>query len=601
MSTPRPHRAPLLLLASVGLLGCDPIVIECDGVSDQTPEIQAAFDGADPGSVITFTTDKACLISDSIDVEKSLIITSDLQSTDRAELVRIDDGAALPRYKACKGNADGAIFNVVADDVSIARLRLTGAEYGPVGARNTHGIWAAGPDQGRIKHLTVSDVEMSKFRGRGVSLVRVDDFVVEHSAIEDAGYAGIAVEDSKRGRIHGNTVLDIGNPDVCQQAPECSLCDKCECQETAPGEASVYGIVVTGCTTETNCSEDIVISGNTVRENIHWAGIMNHGAQRVLIVDNLVEDAEILYANTVSAPAQGHERQASHETWFVNNIGDVLPKSMGGRYDPRLYGLAQWLVGTNETLTTDLGVIGNIYRNSGFRFNPMDEHVPLSSSIVFPVDDLTFTHNEFTTTTELPRQVVLMLEHFFEPEGVPVSNATFAHNLFSDATNAAIKSECTPEDILVTDNVTQADTLANITLGGTWTFDANSFVAQEVAGAYDEAMLADHGAPPAPTLTAVATTPGTVELRWDGYPSTTTTDHDSFFIADFFGGEFHRIAHRPANDPRWSFASSNPQYQAFDTLGYVAADLHPGEHWFMLRAQNGNAMSGWSVAQVFVN
>lgn len=194
-----------------------------------------------------------------------------------------------------------------------------------------------------------------------------------------------------------------------------------------------------------------------------------------------------------------------------------------------------------------------------------------------------------------------MREHFFEPEGVPVSNATFAHNLFSDATNAAIKSECTPENILVTDNVTEADTLANITLGGTWTFDANSFVAQEVTGAYDEAMLADHGAPPAPTLTAVATTPGTVELRWDGYPSTTTADHDSFFIADFFDGEFHRIAHRPANDPRWSFASSNPQYQAFDTLGYVAEDLHPGEHWFMLRAQNGNAMSGWSVAQVFVN
>ena len=75
------------------------------------------------------------------------------------------------------------------------------------------------------------------------------------------------------------------------------------------------------------------MSHNEVRENQHWAGIMNHGGQRILFDSNQVWDTDVLYAQTVSAcPNNGSYTMVqidnppviAPDQFTVNDTGDRL-------------------------------------------------------------------------------------------------------------------------------------------------------------------------------------------------------------------------------------------------------------------------------------
>lgn len=84
-------------------------------------------------------------------------------------------------------------------------------------------------------------------------------------------------------------------------------------------------------------------------------------------------------------------------------------------------------------------------------------------------------------------------------------------------------------------------------------------------------------------------------LTWD-YSSAET--HDSFYIEQrVTNGQWERLAFRPPNDPMWRFdAPSNPEWVPFDPLKYVVSGLDPNKTYeFRIRANNGEAFSGWSA------
>jgi hypothetical protein len=669
------------------LTGCpNTTAITCDGdmeaATEMTVKIQEAIDNADPGDTIWFTSEVPCFINDAIQITKPLTLTTSPpanQLSGKAQIIRIDKNDE-GRYPACGSegewgsHARGAIFDIQSSDVTITDLRLIGTEYGPIGSRNTHGIWAVREVQAdRLGRITIKDCELSGFRGRGIGLDHVEDFVIEGNYVERVGYSGIFINDGHRGRIHNNTVFDVANPTECDPPPGCQACndnpnlgnnDFCHCHNSDGPVASTYGIVVGGCRMPDgvdDCSKDVIISSNTVKHNASWAGIMNHGGQRILVVDNLVEDTEILYGNTVSSPELAPDQQASSETWFVNNVGDIKPLGdpIIGRngesinpehnpeydawYNPQTHGIGQWFLGRQDTITQDIAAIGNVYKNCGFiwpvAIPPVANPVSSSCVTIYPANGVKFTHNELdgdmTTTysVQLFRPCNGEVEcpcvkpndecdpglsciddvckgNVMEP--VLFSHAVFAHNRFLHAYNYGIISRVVVDMILVTTNLMMWDDnaeqtnygvwLARPEQSGTWDVGPGQGVVKVgmAPGVAYTAVDIQERTPMRPTVVAMPMGPGQVELRWDDYPDVDQERHDSFYIRDLSDSGFRHVAYRPPNDSRWTFDSMNPDYVKFDTLGYVVNDLEPGTHTFYLRAQSGSKFSAWDTVEVEV-
>ncbi len=294
-----------IALLSIFLLHCPQgtvVLVDCGHPLDDTLNIQTTLDNVAEGGWIVFpdTTgiNDKCLIKEAIRIEKPVHILGAIQG--QTEIKRDDI------YPLSGSHTGGAIFHVKSSHVSIFGLALIGAEYGNVQRRNTHGIWVQPDDPNlRIENFTAQNLESSLVRGRGISLERVDDFVIKGNKIENVGYSGIMLSGVNRGWVDDNEVRSVNDPAACSESCPLSClaadvdCDLCVTMPTPPKQCQYinsYPIVVTGCSDAVLCSGEIRISGNRVYENERWVGIMNHGGQRILIIDNLVEDTNFLYA-----------------------------------------------------------------------------------------------------------------------------------------------------------------------------------------------------------------------------------------------------------------------------------------------------------------
>ena len=82
---------------------------------------------------------------------------------------------------------------------------------------------------------------------------------------------------------------------------------------------------------------------------------------------------------------------------------------------------------------------------------------------------------------------------------------------------------------------------------------------------------------------------GTVQFAWR-YPEVTQLDHHGFIIEMMEAQDrgYTVVAHRPANDSKWTWNSSNPWIDTFDPLAHHTADpLPPGTYHFRIRAVGG--------------
>jgi hypothetical protein len=258
---------------------------QCDGTADDTNTLRQVIADAPAYSTLLFPSSipNFCRLTGHLTIDKPVHIRGE----EGARLKRTDhypDGSdespstqcADPGYTCeapCNQNCGGAIFYVIHSDVTIEGLEITGHDYGSARVGNTHGIWVIGASNEPadwLSNITIRDNRLHAFRGSGISLVRVTDFIIENNDIEDVGYSGINIV-GRRGRVAENRVRDLNHPEFCPQYPELSGCQF----------LNSYGIVVTGCGSNP-CSEDIILNDNEVRENEHWVGMMNHGGQRIL-------------------------------------------------------------------------------------------------------------------------------------------------------------------------------------------------------------------------------------------------------------------------------------------------------------------------------
>jgi len=137
-----------IVLASTFLLHCAPgsvVLVDCGLSLDDTQEIQTALDSVAEGGWVIFpdTTGGSssieidilneCRISQAIQITRSVNLIGGIHG--RTEIQRMDIFSLSGTHLA------GTIFHVTSSGVSIFSMALTGAEYGNVQRRNTHGIW----------------------------------------------------------------------------------------------------------------------------------------------------------------------------------------------------------------------------------------------------------------------------------------------------------------------------------------------------------------------------------------------------------------------------------------------------------------------------
>lgn len=548
-------------------------VAACDGVTDDTAAIRGLIASVPTGAVIEFPSYASCRLTGALVLERAVSLVgyhSTLFRTDVHPLCDLDTNGE-PILATCGSHVDGAVIAILASHVLVQGLTLRGQAYGTPISRNTHGVWAIGPAFGKVPHIvnvTVRDVRVERMRGRGISLVRVDDFIVEDNHIEDVGYAGIFAESVRRGAIRRNHVEDIDDPETCEGQPApCRV-------------ASSYGIVVTGGA-GVPMSEDVLVLDNHVRENEIWGGIMNHGGVRVLIADNEVLDTNFSYANTSAG-------QPSSHVAFVNNFGDILPTSVGGRYDlnpNNPWGEGLWFHAAPGPPAEDLVALGNELRNTGggntdagisawhFEGGRFVGNTVVSTFGVLPPRSAIRLRNfgkGGVAYAHIARNQLQADEHGIWSTAAPVSWSTVAYNVLLAGQAGFVSST-----------------------GGQWSVYGNDFSAALAPSKYPNnwGPVLTFVLPPT-GLAASGTGPGRCSLTWT-YGGGSI---DGFYIEGRrFGTSWEPMAYRPSAAAAWAFdAPSNPFWVPFDGTRYIVEDLLPGYWQFRIRALWGSGGSPWS-------
>ncbi len=552
----------------------------CDGVADDTNALQGLLDIALPNSSIHFDAPGGiapkCRVSSALLIERPMHLYGTHPFTE-IHRIRIP-GYPIKEY----GFARGSIIWIQSSNVTVEGLGLIGYAYGEPSRPYMHGIYAWNENtRVRISNITLRDLRVRRLHGLGITVRNVDDFIIEDCHVEDVGRAGIFTEGSRRGWIRGNTVTDIGDPTRCDPLSLCRI-------------NSTYGIVVTGCG-GLPCSSDTLVSNNVVREVETWVGIMNHGADRVLIFDNEVYDTNFLYANTTRPHLIYPE--ASDDTSFINNYGDTLPRSVGGRYDTwsaASHGEGIWFFASSPYPSHRVHAIGNIFRNTGAAGAN-------GGATIWSNVDARFTWNRIENDPRYPPpRYGVWLANTPDDKHMRFEHRSerliVAHNEIVSG-DAAIRSDSfLSQETLVASNQLSASSIGiDIQTGGTWDIQGNNVVAPTaIQGGYTPWTAPTSNVLAPSQLVALPMGNGKVRLEWSyGQPP-----HDSFYI-EFRSGfsGWRRLAFRPPNDPKWTFdAPTNPAWESFDPLSHNVEGLTAGVvTQFRIRANDGANFSAWSA------
>jgi hypothetical protein len=576
----------------------------CSGLSDDTQALQKLLT-VYAGGQLCFPSGALCSTSGGLSVPEGTTLLGASGPSDEQPVIQRVDHHPLGVPPSCiadlpstpgGSHIDGAILSVQANDVTVAGLRLIGQAYGDANARNTHGIWAIGTERTPVQGLTVCGNSLSDFRGRGVSLVWGEDFVIEDNVVMRAGYSGINLSPVFRGSVRNNVVSDIGAPTVCHAK------DPMEC-----AYINSYGIVVSGCTTAAPCSEDVLIVGNQVDDVPYWAALMNHGGERILFDSNDANASDALYSLTTSINTVA---RVSSDTVFVNNTGDVDPKDLswyGGWWvGPQLSchipgrRTAQWLpAGGTGVPSEGVVVVGNAWANVGESPGYYGTCISAMGMV-----DAVIAHN--SCSGRFPARTGLELHPAATQDGLVVASNSlesflqFIHDSGAQATEVLVK-----DNTLLVSPVTGlpptylASICAAGSCGGTWDFGGQALpgataMLNDPTGSY-AAVALPLAAPGATTSTAVVVGSDVV-IGWS-----TLTAHDAVLIETRQGAApWQTAAWRPADSGLFDFTSSNPYFVPHDPNSWTLQDPGPGAWEVRVRALSGSELGVGNSLAVFV-
>lgn len=286
--------------------------------SDEQPAIQAIIDAAEDGDVIFFPTPPSFYgLGSPLNVTKAI----EMRGAGFGDGSVRDDTAVFGGAEfQTLGNISPMVM-VTADNVTIRGLRFVGPGRELSRERDEHGIFVQGSSGRYLRGATIVENDLQRFIGEAIRVRWTEGYILRNNRVNEVGYAGITVQASNYGLITGNRVVDVLGTIV-----------------TDEGGLNAYPIAITG----TNNPGDLIcdhtiMSDNYAENSPGWTGIMDHGGQHTLMMDNHVVDCDFAFAFT----GPGNDCLA------VNNVADGAPRS------------AMWNVGRPR-----VGIIGNVFRNT---------------------------------------------------------------------------------------------------------------------------------------------------------------------------------------------------------------------------------------------
>lgn len=290
--------------------------------SDEQSGLQAILDAAQPGEVVFFPTTAA-----HYGISAPLAITTSIEVRGAGfGAGRVYDGTASfegPELRAL--GPMSSMLTVSADNVTVRGLGFVGPgrPTPAVTERNEHGIATLGAIDAGIRGLTVEGNELRAFIGEAIKLRWVEGYIIRNNHATELGYAGILVQNSNFGLITGNRVVDVIGTAVTDDVPPI---------------VNAYGVVITGSGTDADPICDHTIMSNNYVQNIPgWTGVMDHGGQFTLMMDNHAQDCD--FGLALTGPG--------NDCLVVNNLNENSPRQ------------GFWNIGRPR-----VGLIGNVFRGA---------------------------------------------------------------------------------------------------------------------------------------------------------------------------------------------------------------------------------------------
>lgn len=294
-------------------------VVLGDG-TDEQPGLQAILDAASPGDVVFFPNPP---LEYGIGAALSIATSIEVRGAGFSE-GSVRGGTA--QFEGPVLRALGpmpAMLTVASDNVTVRGLGFVGPgrPTPAVTVRDEHGITALGERGTFIRGLTVEGNELRGFLGEAIKLRWAEGYIIRDNHATELGYAGILVQNSNYGLITGNRVVDVLGTAVTDDVPPI---------------VNAYAVVITGSGTEADpICERTIISNNYAEDVPGWTGVMDHGGQFTLMMDNHARDCD--FGLALTGPG--------NDCLVINNLNENSPRQ------------AFWNIGRPR-----VGLIGNTFQ-----------------------------------------------------------------------------------------------------------------------------------------------------------------------------------------------------------------------------------------------
>jgi hypothetical protein len=342
-----------------------------DGTTDDTQEIQAALNVAQPGDTVYFPGPS-----------NYYRVTAPL--TVPAGVTLAGEGAQLRQV-----SSNNVLLSIAGDNVTVRGLNLVGPQFAVLQAEEK-AISCVGASSAAYRTgIRVLGCRFSNWGRGAIWLQYVEDFTLNDNDIQDCYYDGVLALSVRRGLIQGNHITNI------------------------TGSPQAYGIALTrnnsnSLTTEPR-SSDVSVVGNVVSGVTNWEGIDTHGGERIAIQGNAVHNCRLGIAVVPADNASNVETFAPRD---ITVIGNTV--ASGVTNGSRSYGIvftgAQGPVGSPVDLASG-AIVGNTVRGYG------DEDVDTVGAItVFVTRGVSVNANVVIEAS--PHGVILYFDNYgFSCEG----------------------------------------------------------------------------------------------------------------------------------------------------------------------------------------
>ncbi|MFQ6084340.1 MAG: right-handed parallel beta-helix repeat-containing protein [Candidatus Aminicenantia bacterium] len=223
-----------------------------DGITNDGPAIQAAFDAAEPGDIIEF---KAKTYKYEVNDEVELITLNSKKDV----IIR---GAGMDQTILKAGNSDYSTIKIHrCDNIIVKHLQINGQVPKQIPPIKNRGVTRKGFWVFEGSNITFREVKVIRVMAAGILFKRVSGGVARDCKFRWTGTAGINATGSNNITMRNNYAFRTGDDSFCSLGPEAQA-DMGSYDNKIIDNTSEYsgarGIVVAG-------SDNVEVIGNTVR------------------------------------------------------------------------------------------------------------------------------------------------------------------------------------------------------------------------------------------------------------------------------------------------------------------------------------------------